>query len=100
MELITAIRSHGIKPSGNFKNMTNENIIFIEEVIVVMLLIASGVAVAARHFRVPYTVELVIIGLAITLLNPQKVEFTPQIILLLLVPLLVFEATIFFALYY
>jgi CPA1 family monovalent cation:H+ antiporter len=72
--------------------MTNENIIFIEEVIVVMLLIASGVAVAARRFRVPYTVGLVIIGLAITLLNPQKVEFTPQIILLLLVPPLIFEA--------
>jgi len=72
--------------------MTTENIIFIEEVIVVLLLIASGVAVAARRFRVPYTVGLVIIGLFITLLNPRQVEFTPQIILLLLVPPLVFEA--------
>lgn len=72
--------------------MTTENIIFIEEVIVVLLLIASGVAVVARRLRVPYTVGLVIIGLFITLLNPQHVEFTPQIIMLLLVPPLVFEA--------
>ena len=72
--------------------MTTETMIFIEEIIVILLLIASGVAVAARRFRVPYTVGLVIIGLIITLLNPQKAEFTPQIILLLLVPPLVFEA--------
>jgi CPA1 family monovalent cation:H+ antiporter len=72
--------------------MTTENIVFIEEIIVVLLLIASGVAVAARRLRVPYTVGLVIIGLVITLLNPQHMEFTPQIIMLLLVPPLVFEA--------
>jgi CPA1 family monovalent cation:H+ antiporter len=72
--------------------MTTESIIFIEEIIVILLLIASAVAVAARRLRVPYTVGLVIIGLFITLLNPQKVEFAPQIIMLLLVPPLVFEA--------
>ncbi len=72
--------------------MTAENIIFIEEIIVVLLLIASAVAVAARRFRVPYTVGLVIIGLIITLLNPRQMEFTPQIIMLLLVPPLIFEA--------
>ncbi len=72
--------------------MTTETIIFIEEIIVIMLLIASGVAIAARRFRVPYTVGLVIIGLILTLLNPQQVEITPQIIMLLLVPPLVFEA--------
>ena len=80
--------------------MTTENIIFIEEIVVILLLIASGVAVAARRLRVPYTVGLVIIGLFITLLNPQQVKFTPQIIMLLLVPPLVFEAAIIFALYY
>lgn len=72
--------------------MTTENIILIEEIVVILLLISSGMAVAARRFRVPYTVGLVMIGLIITLLNPQKVEFTPQIIMLLLVPPLIFEA--------
>ncbi len=72
--------------------MTTENIILFEEIIVILLLIASVVAVVARRLRVPYTVGLVIIGLAITLLNPQQVRFAPQIIMLLLVPPLVFEA--------
>ncbi len=72
--------------------MTTENIILFEEIIVILLLIASAVAVAARRLRVPYTVGLVIIGLVITLLNPQQVRFAPQIIMLLLVPPLVFEA--------
>ena len=72
--------------------MTTENIIFIEEVIVILLLIASAVAVTARKLRVPYTVGLVIIGLVITLFNPYQVKFAPQIIMLLLVPPLVFEA--------
>jgi CPA1 family monovalent cation:H+ antiporter len=72
--------------------MTTENIIFIEEAIVILLLIASAVAITARHLRIPYTVGLVIIGLVITLLSPLHVEFAPQIIMLLLVPPLVFEA--------
>lgn len=72
--------------------MTTENIIFLEEIIVILLLIASVVAVVTRRLRVPYTVGLVIIGLAITLLNPQQVVLAPQIIMLLLVPPLVFEA--------
>ena len=79
--------------------MTTENFIFFEEIIVLLLLIASVVAVVARRLRVPYTVGLVIIGLAITL-KPQQVEFTSQIIMLLLVPPLVLEAAIFFELYY
>ncbi len=72
--------------------MTTENIIFIEEAIVILLLIASAVAVTTRYLRMPYTVGLVVIGLAISLLSPLHVEFTPQIIMLLLVPPLVFEA--------
>jgi monovalent cation:H+ antiporter, CPA1 family len=82
--------SHMLLP-GSFK-MTNENIIFIEELIVILLLIASGVAVVTRRWRLPYTVGLVLIGFVITLFNPQRVEFTPQIIMLLLVPPLIFEA--------
>ena len=72
--------------------MTGENIILVEEVIVVLLLIASVVAVAARRFRIPYTVGLVLIGLSMSILSPTKLTISPQIILALLVPPLVFEA--------
>lgn len=72
--------------------MTGENIIVIEEIIIGLLLIASVVAITARQLRLPYTVGLVLIGLALTFLTATDVNISPQIILALLVPPLVFEA--------
>jgi CPA1 family monovalent cation:H+ antiporter len=72
--------------------MPGENIIFVEEIIVFLLLIASIVAVIARRLRLPYTVGLVLIGLLLSLLSPVAIKISPQIILALLVPPLVFEA--------
>ncbi len=72
--------------------MNGQEIVLVEEVIIALLLIASAVAVGARQLRLPYTVGLVLIGLALTLVSPQRVELSPQIILALLVPPLVFEA--------
>ena len=72
--------------------MNGENIIVIEEIIIGLLLIASVVAITARQLRLPYTVGLVLIGLALTFLTSTEVNISPQIILALLVPPLVFEA--------
>ena len=72
--------------------MTGENIIFVEEIIVILLLIASIVAIVARRLRLPYTVGLVLIGLLLSVLSPVAIKISPQIILALLVPPLVFEA--------
>ena len=72
--------------------MFGENILFIEELIILLLLIASVVAIISRQLRIPYTVGLVLIGLALTLLIKIEFEISPQIILALLVPPLVFEA--------
>jgi CPA1 family monovalent cation:H+ antiporter len=69
-----------------------ENIIFLEEIVVVLLLIASVVAIVARRLRLPYTVGLVLIGLVLSLLSPTAIRISPQIILALLVPPLIFEA--------
>jgi monovalent cation:H+ antiporter, CPA1 family len=72
--------------------MAGENIIIFEEIVVVLLLIASVVAIVARRMRLPYTVGLVLIGLILSLLSPTAIKISPQIILALLVPPLVFEA--------
>ena len=72
--------------------MTDQNIILFEEIIVGLLLIASVVAIAARRLRLPYTVGLVLMGLVLSLLSPVAIKISPQIILALLVPPLVFEA--------
>jgi len=72
--------------------LSGENIIIIEEIIIGLLLIASVVAITARQLRLPYTVGLVLIGLALTFLTATDVNISPQIILAMLVPPLVFEA--------
>lgn len=73
--------------------MTGDSIVFLEEIIVILLLIASVVAIVARRLRLPYTVGLVLIGLVLSLLSPTALKISPQIILALLVPPLIFEAS-------
>lgn len=64
----------------------------IETLIIELLLIVSIVAIAVRRLRIPYTVALVIVGLLITFQSVIKFELTPELILALFVPPLVFEA--------
>ncbi|MFZ2095618.1 MAG: Na+/H+ antiporter [Anaerolineales bacterium] len=63
-----------------------------ETLIIELLLIVSIVAVAVRRLRIPYTVALVIAGLLITFQTTIKIELTPELILSLFVPPLIFEA--------
>lgn len=72
--------------------MSGANFLVIEEAVIVLLLIASAVAIVARRLRIPYTVGLVLIGLALGLLTAQDVQVSPQLILALLIPPLVFDA--------
>jgi CPA1 family monovalent cation:H+ antiporter len=64
-----------------------------EAVILLMFVIASAVAIAARRFNIPYTVVLVPVGLvlsALHLLNPPLL--TRDILFMVFLPGLVFEA--------
>jgi len=66
---------------------------FTITIFIVLLLIASGVAMATRWVRVPYTLALVIVGL---LISPMRfipvVHVSPELILLIFLPALLFEA--------
>ena len=64
----------------------------IETLILELLLIVSIVAVVVRRFRIPYTVGLVLAGLALSFRPPIQIELTPELILAILLPPLVFEA--------
>jgi CPA1 family monovalent cation:H+ antiporter len=64
----------------------------IEFIILILLLVASMVAVLGRRLRIPYTVGLVLAGLALSLRSPIEVALSPQIFLSLLLPPLLFEA--------
>ncbi|HEX9117015.1 MAG TPA: cation:proton antiporter, partial [Anaerolineae bacterium] len=67
--------------------LTQVEILAVELLAVVIL-----VAIAVRRLRIPYTVALVLVGLALALQPPLRVEVRPDLILGLLVPPLVFEA--------
>jgi CPA1 family monovalent cation:H+ antiporter len=66
--------------------------LYTETLIIALLLIVSLVAIAVQRFRISYTVALVVVGLLITLQSPLQIELTPELILALFVPPLVFEA--------
>jgi len=87
----------GASPQGevansDFQEAQEEQFLIIEEVIIAMLFLAVLVGIAARRFRVPYTVGLVLIGLLLTLYGGYEVVISPNLILALLVPPLIFEA--------
>jgi len=69
-----------------------EQFLSTETLIIELLLISSLVAIAVRRLRIPYTVALVVVGLLLTFQNPLDIELTPELILALFVPPLVFEA--------
>lgn len=70
-----------------------ENIFQIEQAVLFLLLVALFVSVVAKRLRMPYTVGLVIIGLGLTFLPNIRYEISPELILGLFVPPLLFEAS-------
>jgi CPA1 family monovalent cation:H+ antiporter len=71
-----------------------EAFILIEEVVIGLLLLAAIVSMITERARIPYTVGLVLVGLGIALVipNPIQTAITPELILAVLVPPLIFEA--------
>ncbi|MBD0373921.1 MAG: cation:proton antiporter, partial [Pyrinomonadaceae bacterium] len=69
-----------------------ERFLQTETLIIELLLVVSLVAIGVRRLRVPYTVALVVVGLVITFNHPVSLELTPELILALFVPPLIFEA--------
>jgi CPA1 family monovalent cation:H+ antiporter len=63
-----------------------------EAVVIELILVVSLVAMAVRSLRVPYEVALVVVGLLIAATRPVHIGLTPELILGVLVPPLVFEA--------
>ncbi|MEP6945597.1 MAG: Na+/H+ antiporter [Acidobacteriota bacterium] len=69
-----------------------EQFLATETLIIELLLVVSLVALAVRRLRIPYTVALVVVGLLITFQQRIEIDLTPELILSLFIPPLVFEA--------
>jgi len=71
-----------------------ENLLGIVTTIIELLLLVSIVAMLAQRIRMPYTVVLVLVGLALSFQSFLRLELTPELILLIFLPPLVFEAAL------
>jgi monovalent cation:H+ antiporter, CPA1 family len=69
-----------------------ETFLRTETLVIELLLVAALVALAVRRLRIPYTVALVVAGLALTLREPLHINLTPELFLVVFLPPLVFEA--------
>ncbi len=73
----------------------NGNVTGLVNTFIVLLLVATVVALITRRLRIPYVVGLVLAGLTITKsLLPGSVGLNPEVILNLFLPILIFEAAI------
>ncbi|MBN1966605.1 MAG: cation:proton antiporter, partial [Anaerolineae bacterium] len=70
----------------------------IEVEVISLMLVALGVYIVSRRIRIPYTIALVLTGIAISLLGPASlgelfpVQLDSDLILLVFLPGLIFEA--------
>lgn len=63
-------------------------------VLIILLLVATGVALLSRRLRIPYVTGLVVAGLAIAELLPRRIGLDSSLIINLFLPILLFEAAI------
>ncbi|MEH2108762.1 cation:proton antiporter [Nostoc sp.] len=64
------------------------------KVSIILLLVATGVALLSRQLRIPYVMGLVLAGLPITELLSRPIGLNPTLVLDLFLPILLFEAGI------
>lgn len=63
-------------------------------VLIILLLVATGVALLSRWLRIPYVTGLVVAGLLIAAFLPRRVGLDSSLIINLFLPILLFEAAI------
>jgi CPA1 family monovalent cation:H+ antiporter len=75
--------------------MGSEQTIEAIELFVGLIAAAAIVGLVVRRLTIPYTVALVILGVVATTFIPgERIEFSPELVLLVLLPGLVFEASL------
>jgi len=73
--------------------MTGEVTLNAVELFVALVAVAAVVGLFARRIAVPYTVALVVFGLAAVLFAPElDFEITEELVLAVLLPCLIFES--------
>ena len=82
-------------PTDSLPTQAVNDVTSLVNTLIVLLLVATVVALITRRLRIPYVVGLVLAGLTITKsLLPGSVGLNPDVILNLFLPILIFEAAI------
>ncbi len=68
------------------------SLLFLEGIVISLLAVAVVVGLLSRRLRMPYTLGLVLVGLALAIFAEVTVHITGELILGVLVPPLIFEA--------
>jgi CPA1 family monovalent cation:H+ antiporter len=63
-------------------------------ILIILLMIATAVALVAQRFRIPYVTALVLAGLPINEVFSRRIGLDPSLVLNLFLPILIFEAGI------
>lgn len=63
-------------------------------ILIILLMIATGVALVTQRLRIPYITGLVLAGLPITEVFSRRIGLDPSLVLNLFLPILIFEAAI------
>uniref|UniRef100_A0A832M488 Sodium:proton antiporter n=1 Tax=Oscillatoriales cyanobacterium SpSt-402 TaxID=2282168 RepID=A0A832M488_9CYAN len=93
MEWIVAQQTPlGSNPATN--SQTTGSIPDLVIILIVLLLIATAVALITQRLRIPYVTGLVLAGLPITDVLSRRVGLDPSLVLYLFLPILIFEAAI------
>ena len=74
--------------------MTDALTLDLIRVFVALVAVAAVVGIVVRRLAIPYTVALVVVGLVAADLSPAQLRVTPELVLLVLLPGLVFEASL------
>lgn len=85
-QLLLALSTTGNESQGNVAELV--------VILIILLLVATGVALLTRRLRVPYVTGLVLAGLAVTELLPRRIGLDSSLILNLFLPILIFDAAI------
>lgn len=70
------------------------NLSELATILIVLLLVATTVALITQQLRIPYVTGLVLAGLPITELLSRRIGLDPALVLNLFLPILIFEAAI------
>lgn len=77
-------------PVGDSKSQSN--VAQIVTILIILLLVATGVALVSRRLRIPYITGLVLAGLAITEILPHRFQLDSSLIFNLFLAILLFQA--------